>query len=100
MSEVRRRLPHRTDSAAGHEHGRKTSRLRGRQDALRAVRAESMDILQRGTVNAGAPVCNTRESTAAWLRRFETDENGLFAAKAALLDASPLLPENALPNPL
>lgn len=68
--------------------------------ALRAVRAEDMDILQRGTVNAGAPVYNTRQSTAAWLRRFETDENGLLAAKAALLDTPPLSPANALPNPL
>jgi len=68
--------------------------------ALRAIRAESMDILQRGTVNAGAPVYNTRESTAAWLRRFEVDGNGLLAAKAALLDTPPLGPGSAFPNPL
>ncbi|WP_186139904.1 type VI immunity family protein [Burkholderia gladioli] len=68
--------------------------------ALRAVRASEMEILQRGTVNAGAPVYNTPASTAAWLRRFETDDSGLLAAKAALLDTPQLSVANALPNPL
>lgn len=68
--------------------------------ALRAVRADAMGVLQKGTANAGAPVYNTKPSTAAWLRRFETDENGLLAAKAALLKTAPLSPENALPNPI
>ncbi|WGS51864.1 DUF3396 domain-containing protein [Paraburkholderia sp. D15] len=68
--------------------------------ALRSIRATEMDILQRGTVNGDAPVYNTRSSTAAWLRRFETDENGLLATKAALLDTPPLQPSNVLPNPL
>lgn len=68
--------------------------------ALRPIRASEMDILQRGTVNGDAPVYNTKASTAAWLRRFETDENGLLAAKAALLDTPALAPSNGLPNPL
>jgi hypothetical protein len=68
--------------------------------ALRPIRAGEMDILQRDTVNSAAPVYNTKASTAAWLRRFETDENGLLAAKAALLDTPSLEPSNALPNPL
>ena len=68
--------------------------------ALRPIRASEMEILQRGTVNGDAPVYNTKASTAAWLRRFETDENGLLAAKAALLDTPSLEPSNALPNPL
>ncbi|CAJ3080097.1 type VI immunity family protein [Burkholderia pseudomallei] len=66
--------------------------------ALRAVRPESLGSLQKGTVNAGAPVYNTRASTEAWLRRFETDDNGLLAAKAALLKTEPLAPENELPT--
>ncbi|WP_414451478.1 type VI immunity family protein [Burkholderia sp. 22PA0099] len=68
--------------------------------ALRAVRANEMDILQRGTVNAGALVYNTQASTSAWLRRYETDDKGLLAAKAALLDTPQLSQENALPDPL
>ncbi|PQV48575.1 type VI immunity family protein [Paraburkholderia sp. BL21I4N1] len=68
--------------------------------ALRPIRASEMEILQRGTVNGDAPVYNTKASTAAWLRRFETDENRLLAAKAALLDTPQLTAANALPNPL
>ena len=68
--------------------------------ALRPIRATSLDVLQQGTINGDAPVYNTVASTNAWLRRFETDENGLLAAKAALLDTPPLTPSNALPNPL
>ncbi|WP_179235012.1 MULTISPECIES: hypothetical protein [unclassified Burkholderia] len=51
-------------------------------------------------VNEDAPVYNTKTSTAARLRGFETDKNGLLAAKAALLDTPPFTPSNALPNPL
>lgn len=65
--------------------------------ALRRVRAESMDILQRGTVNAGAPVYNTRESTAAWLRRFEVGDDELLSAKAAILK-TPRLPKGSIPS--
>jgi hypothetical protein len=68
--------------------------------ALRSIRASEMDNLQRGTVNGDAPVYNSKASTVAWLRRFETDEKGLLAAKAALLDTPPHAAENALPNPL
>jgi hypothetical protein len=68
--------------------------------ALRPIRASEMDSLQRGTVNGDAPVYNTKASATTWLRRFETDEDSLLAAKAALLDTTPLAAENALPNPL
>lgn len=68
--------------------------------ALRPIRATEMESLQRGTANGDAPVYNTKASATAWLRRFETDEDGLLAAKAALLDTTPLVAENALPNPL
>ncbi|WGS49297.1 DUF3396 domain-containing protein [Paraburkholderia sp. D15] len=68
--------------------------------ALLPIRATSLDVLQQGTINGDAPVYGTVASTNAWLRRFETDENGLLAAKAALLDTPPLQPSNVLPNPL
>ncbi|AEA61955.1 GP30 family protein [Burkholderia gladioli BSR3] len=68
--------------------------------ALRKIRAKEMPILQRGTVNGDTAVYNTKAATAAWLARFETDENGLLAAKAALLDTPQLSAANALPNPL
>ncbi|WP_186104284.1 type VI immunity family protein [Burkholderia gladioli] len=68
--------------------------------ALRPIRSSAMANLQRGTINGDAPVYNTPAATNSWLRRFETDEAGLLAAKAALLDTPPLSAANALPNPL
>ncbi len=67
--------------------------------ALRPIRRSAMANLQRGTINGDAPVYNTPAATNSWLRRFETDEAGLLAAKAALLDTPPLCAANALPNP-
>lgn len=49
-----------------------------------------MDILQLGTVHGDIPVYKIQASAAAWLCHFETDENGLLAAKAALFDTPPL----------
>jgi hypothetical protein len=74
--------------------------MAGSAPALRPIRASEIDSLQRGTVNGDAPVYNNKASTTAWLRRFEMNEDGLLAAKAALLDSTPLVAENALPNPL
>ena len=68
-------------------------------NALRPIRAGSLDSLQRGTVNAGAPVYNTKASTEAWLRRFEVSDDQLLAAKAAVLDTPRLAASNRLPNP-
>ncbi|MDF3116593.1 DUF3396 domain-containing protein [Burkholderia semiarida] len=68
--------------------------------ALRLIRAESFSSLQRGTVNGDVPTYNTKESTAAWLRRFEVDDDKLLAAKAAILHTPPLSTASALPNPL
>ena len=69
-------------------------------NALREIRARRFDSLQRGTVNGDAPVYNTKESTVAWLCRFEVDDDKLLAAKAALLETPPLTAANALPNHL
>ncbi|RQS61580.1 DUF3396 domain-containing protein [Burkholderia sp. Bp8963] len=66
--------------------------------ALRAIRASSLDALQHGTVNGGAPTYNTATSTAEWLRRFEVSDVELLQAKAAVLDTPPLPTENAIPN--
>jgi len=68
--------------------------------ALRPIRAESFNSLQRGTVNGDAPVYNTNESTTAWLRRFEVDDDKLLVAKAAILDTPRLSAASVLPNPL
>ncbi|KVE37644.1 type VI immunity family protein [Burkholderia sp. TSV86] len=54
--------------------------------ALRAIRAGSLDALQHGTVNGGAPTYNTAVSTAEWLRRFEVSDDELLRAKAAVLN--------------
>jgi hypothetical protein len=66
--------------------------------ALRAIRARSLDALQHGTVNGGAPTYNTATSTAEWLRRFEVSDGALLSARATLLDTPPLPTENAIPN--
>jgi hypothetical protein len=66
--------------------------------ALRAVRTESMDVLQRGTVNGGAPVYNTKVSTELWLKRFEVSDDELLRAKAAVLETPGLPRETAIPN--
>ncbi|ABO55004.1 DUF3396 domain-containing protein [Burkholderia vietnamiensis] len=68
--------------------------------ALRAIRASSLDALQHGTVNGGAPTYNTAASTGEWLRRFEVSDDELLRAKAAVLDTPKLPAENAIPNPV
>ncbi|RQR60750.1 DUF3396 domain-containing protein [Burkholderia sp. Bp9125] len=66
--------------------------------ALRVIRADSLDALQHGTVNGGAPTYNTAKSTTEWLRRFEVSNDELLGAKAAVLSTPRLLSENAIPN--
>ncbi|WP_321967054.1 type VI immunity family protein [Burkholderia cepacia] len=65
--------------------------------ALRAVRANSLDALQHGTVNGGAPTYNTTISTAEWLKRFDVSADNLLQAKAAVLSTPRLDSENAVP---
>ncbi len=60
--------------------------------ALRAIVADTVSILQRGTANGDAPVYNTQTSSNAWLRRFDVSENELLNAKAAVLDTPKLPP--------
>ncbi|AJY42409.1 DUF3396 domain-containing protein [Burkholderia humptydooensis] len=62
--------------------------------ALRPLVADTVSILQRGTVNGDAPVYNSKASSNAWLRRFDVSESELLNAKAAVLD-TPRLPPAA-----
>lgn len=62
------------------------------------IRADSLDALQHGTVNGGAPTYNTATSTAEWLHRFEVSEDELLDAKAGVLNTPRLTSENAIPN--
>lgn len=66
--------------------------------ALRAIRADSLDALQRDTVNGGAPTYNTAISTAEWFRRFEVSNDELLGAKAATLNTPRLTGQNAIPS--
>lgn len=66
--------------------------------ALRAIRASSLDALQHGTVNGGAPTYNTATSTAEWLKRFEVDDDELLKAKADLLTTPRLIAGNEIPG--
>ena len=61
--------------------------------ALRDIQAETVSILQRGTVNGDAPVYNSKPSSDAWLRRFDVSEAALLEAKAAVLDTQKLNPD-------
>ncbi|WP_186127353.1 type VI immunity family protein [Burkholderia gladioli] len=63
--------------------------------ALRPVIAETVSILQRGTVNGDAPVYNSVASSDAWLRRYDVSADELLAAKAAVLDTPKLPPTGA-----
>ncbi|RQZ75945.1 DUF3396 domain-containing protein [Burkholderia glumae] len=60
--------------------------------ALRPLIADTVSILQRGTVNGDAPVYNSQASSNAWLRRFDVSEIDLLNAKAAMLDTPKLSP--------
>ncbi|NIE83935.1 MULTISPECIES: type VI immunity family protein [unclassified Burkholderia] len=62
--------------------------------ALRPIVADTVSILQRGTVNGDAPVYNSVASSNAWLRRYDVSGDELLAAKAAVLD-TPKLPSSA-----
>jgi len=46
-------------------------------DALRPIVAETMDILQGGTLDSTAPLLNTTVATEAWLRRFDLPPDAL-----------------------
>ncbi len=61
--------------------------------ALRPIVADTIDILQRGTLNSTAPLLNTRVASEAWLRRFDVSPEQLLAAQAAVLE-TPRLPSN------
>ncbi|KUZ96513.1 hypothetical protein WI40_02300 [Burkholderia ubonensis] len=61
--------------------------------ALRPIVADTIDILQRGTLNSPAPLLNTRVASEARLRRFDVSPEQLLAAQAALLE-TPRLPSN------
>lgn len=54
--------------------------------ALRDVVADTISILQSGTVNGDAPVYNSKASSDAWLRRFDVSHEALLSAKAAVLE--------------
>ncbi len=58
--------------------------------ALRDVVADTVSVLQRGTVNGDAPVYNSKASSDAWLRRFDVSDEALLSAKAAVLDTPKL----------
>nr|WKF57744.1 hypothetical protein HUO10_002237 [Paraburkholderia busanensis] len=62
--------------------------------ALRPIIADTVSVLQRGTVNGDAPVYNSQTSSNEWLRRFDVSESDLLNAKAAVL-ATPKLPPAA-----
>lgn len=59
--------------------------------ALRPLVAETVSILQHGTINGDTSVYNSVTSSDAWLRRFDVSAEQLLAAKAAVLD-TPRLP--------
>ncbi|NIF89874.1 type VI immunity family protein [Burkholderia sp. Cy-637] len=59
--------------------------------ALRPLVAETVSILQHGTINGDTSVYNSVTSSNAWLRRFDVSADQLLAAKAAVLD-TPKLP--------
>lgn len=61
--------------------------------ALRNIQADTVSILQRGTVNGDAPVYNSKPSSDAWLRRFDVSEVELLQAKAAVLDTPKVSPD-------
>lgn len=61
--------------------------------ALRDILADTVSILQRGTVNGDAPVYNSKPSSDARLRRFEVSTEQLLQAKAAVLDTLKLNPD-------
>lgn len=54
--------------------------------ALRAIVADTVASLQRGTANGDAPVVNSKVSSNAWLRRFDVSADELLSAKSAVLD--------------
>ncbi|CAJ6039366.1 gp30 [Burkholderia pseudomallei] len=61
--------------------------------ALRPIIAESMDILQSGTLDSTAPMLNTTIATEAWLKRFVLPDDQIMSQWQAL-HASPKVAES------
>ncbi|WGS50207.1 DUF3396 domain-containing protein [Paraburkholderia sp. D15] len=61
--------------------------------ALRPIIAETMDIIQSGTLDSNAPLLNTNVASEAWLRRFDTSADRILDCWNAL-HATPKVTES------